>query len=169
VSSALTLPGRVLDARVEDGRLYLHLTNGLGAIDAGRLEILAHLSPLRLPPKSLNRLEVVFEELIANVVRHGFTPGSDQSILVTVTATPQQIDLVFEDDGIPFDPLARPEPAPFTTLASSTVGGRGLPMVRRFTSSFAYEAMPTAAIGSEVARRGFFPVNRVSVSIPIAG
>ena len=51
-----------------------------------------------------NRLEVLFEELVSNTIRHGFAKGSGQSIHVQVERGPDAVTLVFEDDGSPFDP-----------------------------------------------------------------
>jgi anti-sigma regulatory factor (Ser/Thr protein kinase) len=159
------LSGGVLASRVTDDELFLALGNGLGSIEAGRLEIGRWLDPLDLAPRTTSRLEVVFEELIANIVRHGFEAGSDQTILVRVAAAPGRIVLQFEDDGLPFNPVDQPEPPPLETLARAEIGGRGVQLVRRFSESFRYEPAPPEGPGRDLIGRVFKPVNRVSVAI----
>jgi anti-sigma regulatory factor (Ser/Thr protein kinase) len=150
---------------IAGGDLGLVLNNTLAAIEAGRLEILRHLAPLALDALVINRVEVVFEEVISNIVRHGFKPGAEQTILVHVAARPQAIAFVFEDDGAPFDPTTAPEPAPLTTLESAPLGGLGIPMVRRLAASVAYEVVPPGEAGPEFGARTCGARNRLRVSV----
>ena len=147
---------------VEGDVLKLVLNNSLSAIEDGRLAIVRHLAPQALGARVINRLEVVFEEVIANIVRHGFQRGSDQSIAVTVAATPSAIEITFEDDGTPFDPLSVPPPEPFTTLEAAVPGGQGLVLLRRLTSGLRYETPDRPASGP------FAPNNRLVATIATA-
>jgi anti-sigma regulatory factor (Ser/Thr protein kinase) len=124
---------------VVEGELHLALNNTIAAVEDGRQELLRFLAPLALSDRVINRLEVVFEELVSNIVRHGFAPGSDQSIAVRVAARPGVIQLTFEDDGAPFDPLAAPPAARLTSLETARLGGLGLPLVRKMAAELAYE------------------------------
>jgi len=152
-------------AGLVDGDLILVLNNTIAAVEDGRVRMRAHLEPLALTPRAINRLEVVFEELISNVVRHGFAPGSDQTILVRIAGGPDLIELAVEDDGVAFDPLAAPEPEPFTSLETAKLGGLGVPTIRRFSLFVRYEPGPAPGPGRTLAGAGFVPVNRVTVGI----
>jgi anti-sigma regulatory factor (Ser/Thr protein kinase) len=149
----------------EAGRLFLALDDTLDAIEAGRVAIRAHIDPLGPGPMTTNRLEVVFEELISNIVRHGFEPGRGQSILVAVAATAEVVELVVEDDGRPFDPTQAPAPPPFESLETARIGGLGVATVRRFASGLRYEAAPPAPLRPSLAAPGFVPVNRLTVTL----
>ncbi len=106
----------------------------------------------------LHRVEVIFEEVVSNAVRHGFTPGSDQSIIVRITVGTDLIDMVFEDDGVPFDPLQAPAPAPFGALEDAKLGGLGIAMVIRLAHGVRYER-------PESTDAGFRPANRLTVTV----
>jgi serine/threonine-protein kinase RsbW len=95
----------------------------------------------------MNRVEVVLEELVSNLARH----GKDVNV-VTVAAGYRSgvVDLIVEDDGAAFDPFAHPEPEPFTNLADAPLGGLGIPLVRRLTSSARYDRVGS---GSEARNR----------------
>jgi anti-sigma regulatory factor (Ser/Thr protein kinase) len=150
-------------AREADGELLLVLDNTLDAIEGGRRRIARHLEPLALSARTTNRLEVVFEELISNIVRHG--TGAGLSILVSVAAQPDTIRLTIEDDGRPFNPFAIDEPPPFESLETAKIGGLGIPVVRRFCSQLAYEAGAASPAWSEFVRQGARPANRVTAAI----
>ena len=136
----------------EEPKLVARLANGPAAVEQSRLAVLSYLEPLGIFARTLNRVEVVLEELVSNLVRH----GKDVN-LVTVAAGYRGgvVDLVVEDDGDAFDPFALPEPAPLTTLADAPLGGLGIPLVRRLTASARYDR-----IGSGSDAR-----NRVSIRI----
>lgn len=152
-------------AETVDGDLRLILNNTIAAIEAGRLEMLRHLAPLALGPRAINRLEVVFEELVSNIVRHGFAAGSDQTILVLVAARPGAIELTFEDDGAPFDPTAASEPEPLTSLQTARLGGLGVPLIRKLTGDLRYEAIAPDAPARALGDRRFSARNRLWLSM----
>ena len=106
----------------------------------------------------VNRLEVIFEEVVSNTVRHGFEPGSEQSIQVKAEACGERLELVFEDDGTPFDPLRAKAPEPFQSLETARLGGLGIPLVTRLSTALRYERPAATAAG-------FAPTNRLSVTI----
>jgi anti-sigma regulatory factor (Ser/Thr protein kinase) len=87
-------------------------------------------------------LELVFEELVANVIRHGRRPDHETYVSVTVTLVEGAVEATFQDDGLPFDPRERLDPEPAPDLEHASVGGRGLMLVRRFSSGMEYARTP---------------------------
>ena len=136
----------------EAPKLVARLANGPAAIQQSRLAAVRFLEPFGIFARTMNRVEVVLEELVSNIMRH----GKDVNV-VTVAAGYRGgvVDLIVEDDGAAFDPLAHPEPDPFTNLADASLGGLGIPLVRRLTSSARYDRVGS---GSETR-------NRISVRI----
>ena len=147
-------------ADIVAGELRLVLSNCLTAIEDGRSRIDQFLAGQALDAKVRNRIEVVFEEMVANTIRHGFTRNSNQSIHVTVAARPDGIELAFEDDGIAFNPLEVTMPGRFTTLEEARVGGQGIPLVIKLSASVRYERPEQRADAG-----GFTPRNRMVVRI----
>jgi serine/threonine-protein kinase RsbW len=85
-------------------------------------------------------VELVFEEIVANIVSHGAVPGQELQVRVTLHSLDAMIVLTFEDNGIPFDPCQRTEvPAPAKSLEEAQLGGLGLMLVRRAARSLSYE------------------------------
>ncbi len=113
--------------------------------------------------KALNAIDVIFEELVSNAVRHGFEPGSPQSIRVVVRRSADAVDMVFEDDGVVFDPLTAPRLGTLASLESAPIGGFGIEMVRRLSASLSYKSLAGAATSG--ATDGFAPRNQITVSV----
>jgi anti-sigma regulatory factor (Ser/Thr protein kinase) len=154
-------------AEAAGGALRLVLDNSIAAIEAGRQEILKFLAPRALDALVINRLEVVFEEVVSNIVRHGFERGADQTILVAVSETPGAVELVFEDDGSPFDPVQAPEPPKATSIETAKLGGMGVPLIHRLASSLRYEVPAPGEGRSILAGRPFAPRNRLTATIAV--
>jgi anti-sigma regulatory factor (Ser/Thr protein kinase) len=161
-----TPPGTaVRTSRIVDHDLLLVLENTIDAIEGARLRVLGHLAPLALAPRVINRLEVVLEELISNVVRHGFDERPDHAMLLAVGAGPAGLKVTLEDDGRPFNPFALAPPPAFDTLANAQIGGLGVPVVRRFATATSYEAEPESPSWEALVRKDSRPVNRVKVTL----
>ncbi len=119
-----------------DWPLVVALDNDLSAIETGRLAVLDYLAPFDVDARVLGRLEVILEEIVSNVVRHG-----QDVTAMTLKADYRDgaISLALEDDGAAFDPVQAPAPAPFTTLADAKLGGLGIDLVRKLSRDVAYE------------------------------
>ena len=82
--------------------------------------------------------ELIFEEIVANIVGHGAVNDRAPAVQVTLESASDSIVLIFEDDGVPFDPRTRHEPAPVKSLQEAPIGGFGLMLVHRAASSLKY-------------------------------
>ena len=88
------------------------------------------------------RAETALEELLTNSVIHGNTAKSEQaSIWLAVAASPDALNLRFEDAFAEFDPLSEIRTALQRTgspLEQRRAGGLGLLMVYRLADEFRY-------------------------------
>lgn len=121
--------------RAPEGPLELTLAGEIGAVEQSRDALVAWLGPLALDPQLANRLEVVLEELVSNIARHG-APVS--FIRVTASHNEGEVALIVEDDGPAFDPMERPDPVRPKSLATAQVGGLGLPLIKRLSRHLDY-------------------------------
>jgi len=76
------------------------------------------------------------DEIFVNIVR--YSGATKWSLTVERAAFPDEIRLVFEDDGKPFDPLQRKEPDTSVAIEDRPTGGLGIFIVRKTMSSVAY-------------------------------
>jgi anti-sigma regulatory factor (Ser/Thr protein kinase) len=113
---------------------------------ASRLAELARVSGLidelaqagRLPPPVVADLQVAVDEILANIVEHGYPDGGVHQIRVRLTADRHRVQVEIEDDGRPFDPAAAPPPDRTSPLHARRPGGLGLHFVRSLMTEARY-------------------------------
>jgi anti-sigma regulatory factor (Ser/Thr protein kinase) len=130
--------------------LRLELATTLEAVAEGQSRLAAFLRRAGMPEPVVARAETVLEEVAMNVIRHGFAdPAALAAAAVTVevrTGGPEadgagRCTLVFEDPGRPFDPTATPLLPPARRLEEATIGGLGIPLVRRMAQALTYRRL----------------------------
>jgi len=124
------------------GRLELSLPATGAGFARGFEELRQGLDRMGLEPRARFAVELVFEEVVANVVRHGTRPGTETRIVVQATPEGDSVRLTFLDDGVPFDPRQRPDPRPASDLEHAPTGGRGLMLIRSVSRSLEYLRTP---------------------------
>jgi serine/threonine-protein kinase RsbW len=83
--------------------------------------------------------ELVFEEIVTNIIKHGSRDSREPMVEVSLDFANESVVLRFEDDGIPFDPRHHASPEPLTSLENAMGGGRGLLLVRKAARGMDYE------------------------------
>ena len=83
--------------------------------------------------------ELVFEEIVSNVIRHGCSDRVQCSIEVSLSFREEAIVMRFQDDGPPFDPRGYELPAMPRSLEDARHGGLGLLLVTRASQRIEYE------------------------------
>jgi anti-sigma regulatory factor (Ser/Thr protein kinase) len=92
----------------------------------------------QLDPTPRYNAELIFEEIVANIMRHGAAGNRAPDVRVTLEPHPDSVCIIFEDDGVPFDPCANFATDPPRSLEGEKIGGFGLMLVRRAASSLEY-------------------------------
>lgn len=93
----------------------------------------------RVEGRARRNVELAFEEIGTNIVRHG-RPRSD--VEVTLLFGGDEVLLTFEDDGIAFDPLGHPDPDMPPSLELAQIGGLGVFLVKKLAARIQYERTP---------------------------
>ena len=123
---------------VVDGWLRLQLDADMKGFVAGQEALREFLRDAGANATGAYHAELAFEELVSNVIRHGY-PGGGGSIEVGATVRPGEIELTLEDEGLAFNPLDEPEPAKPASLEAARIGGLGITLVRMAASGIEYE------------------------------
>ncbi len=101
------------------------------------------LDARHLQPRTRYNCELVFEEVVTNIIKHGFAGGGDHRIDVHVDFPDRQVLLRFEDDAAPFDPVHQaPVVEPARSIREARIGGRGLALLRKASERLHYERTP---------------------------
>ena len=94
---------------------------------------------LPLPPRTMFNTSLVLDELLTNIIKYGLPPQELREIYVRLELNEEHLDIVIEDDGIEFNPLEAPDPDLELPIEERPIGGLGIFIVRKLSSSFCYE------------------------------
>ena len=97
-----------------------------------------------LQPRARYNCELVFEEVVTNIIKHGYTNADgEHRIDVSLDFPERSIVLRFYDDAAPFDPLQHePSSERPTSTQEIPIGGRGLMLLRKAAEHLQYERTP---------------------------
>lgn len=87
-----------------------------------------------VPDDARAALDVMLDEIVSNIVAHSGASAFEMA----VACAERGVELVFSDDGRPYDPLARGDPDTSLDAAARPIGGLGILMVKKMASSLAY-------------------------------
>lgn len=87
------------------------------------------------------QVDLVLEELVLNIVSYGYPEGNPGQVVVSISEQGGGLLIRIEDDGIPFDPFALPEPDTGATIEERRVGGLGVHFARELTDHHAYQRL----------------------------
>jgi anti-sigma regulatory factor (Ser/Thr protein kinase) len=84
------------------------------------------------------KLTLALDEIVANVVRHGFDDDREHRIEVKVIVDDRTVTASVEDDGLEFDPREAPVPDLDLPIEMRKPGGLGMHLVRATMDSVEY-------------------------------
>ena len=120
--------------------LTLTLVNDLTAITRGVEAIEAHGMSRGWPAKWILHASLSLDELVSNVISHGYRDSDEHEIVVNVTEEDAALVVVLEDEAVAFDPFTdAPEADLDSALGDRDPRGLGVHLVKSFTDEAAYE------------------------------
>lgn len=121
-----------------NGHIRIVLRNQLSEIQKLRLELERFSQACGLPSRTLFELNLILEEVVANVISYAYEGTQSHEIVVEAHFQDDELVLEIEDDGRPFNPLQGPAPDFESPLERRKVGGLGMHLVREFTNNIEY-------------------------------
>ena len=115
------------------------------AADTDRLpEVLSfieqHLEEADCPPKAQMQIAVAAEEIFVNIARYAYAPDSGKAMVrIEFSPAPAAVTITFIDHGVPFDPLAKPDPDVTLSAEERGIGGLGIFMTKKTMDDVKYE------------------------------
>ena len=81
-------------------------------------------------------LKLVSEELLANIIKHGYGSHADETIDIELAADGSSVHITFTDSAVAFNPLERTPPEVLNDLSE---GGMGILLVKSLSDEQHYE------------------------------
>jgi serine/threonine-protein kinase RsbW len=121
-------------------KLDLSVNCDVAALTEAQEAIEAFARAHDIPERIAFALDLVMDEVISNIINHGFAPEqSERWIQCRAAAGPTRIAIVFTDNGRPFDPLTEAPEANLTSaIEDRTIGGLGVHLVKTLADETQY-------------------------------
>ena len=118
--------------------LSINLKNNLDELDKIKA-VVAKLSETNsCACRKSKELNLILEELFANIVLHGFNDDKEHDIKLSISCDESSMLIKIEDDGIPFDLTSASAPDTTCAIEKRSVGGLGIHFVKHFMDDCQY-------------------------------
>lgn len=88
-----------------------------------------------------NDIRLVLEEIVVNIIKHGYNDCADQSIDLEIEFNSSEWKMTVEDQGIPFNPLNFRRVNINHSLQDMHIGGHGIHLVKQISKSIEYKRL----------------------------
>ena len=86
------------------------------------------------------QLDLVVEEIFVNIANYAYGEGTGQAVLrFSLQQDPPKMKIVFMDEGVAYDPLAKDEPDVTLPMEERNIGGLGIFLVKKNVEDIHYE------------------------------
>jgi anti-sigma regulatory factor (Ser/Thr protein kinase) len=108
----------------------------IAGMAAGSDALRAFLDGIEIGATRRYQLELTFDEIASNIIRHG-QPVSVVELVVAVDHA--EAVMTFDDDGVPFDPRSHKDTRQPGPIEHAQIGGLGLVLVKSSATRIEYE------------------------------
>ena len=84
-------------------------------------------------------MDMIFDELLSNIISYAFSEGSEHEIEITAEQVRNRLTVTISDDGVPFNPLLKDPPDTSLAAKDRALGGLGLHLVRKMADDILYQ------------------------------
>ena len=99
----------------------------------------AQLEALDCSMKAQMQIDVAIDELLGNIANYAYGTGKgDVTVRFDFEPDSRTVALTFIDSGIPYDPLAKPDPDVTLAVEKRSVGGLGIFLVKKTMDDMTY-------------------------------
>ena len=96
------------------------------------------LANWRADEKTVFAVDLILNELLVNVIKHGYGDDGTHEIQILLSDTGPELCIDLVDDGRAFNPLDEPALKSAANLEEASIGGRGIHLVKNYSTSHAY-------------------------------
>ena len=99
-----------------------------------------NLAEADCPMKVQMQIVMAVEEIFVNIANYAYAPGTGAAVVrVEVSRDPGSATITFMDQGVPYDPLKKPDPDLTLSVEERPIGGLGIFMTKHYVDNIRYE------------------------------
>lgn len=90
--------------------------------------------------KAKMQMDIAVEEIFINIANYAYRPETGYAFIHLETSDdPTTVTVTFKDTGMPYDPLAKPDPDITLSAEERQIGGLGIFMAKKSVDDIRYE------------------------------
>jgi len=122
-----------------DNKLIIQIKNDFSEL--GRVVQLFHdfSKQNRLPIKIINAVDLVFDEIINNIISYGYDDQNEHKIDICIFIKDGILNLQIEDNARQFNPLETVETDTKSSIEERKIGGLGLHFLKNMMDEISYK------------------------------
>jgi serine/threonine-protein kinase RsbW len=120
------------------GELHLALRADPHEISRFSSTLKSFAADCRLPDDALFKIQLAIDELMNNILEHGYPAGSPGEIEIWVTRYGDRVEVEMLDDAVLFDPFSIKAPDLQAGIEDRPLGGLGVHLVKSLMSMYSY-------------------------------
>ena len=90
------------------------------------------------PIKVQMKIDLALEELFVNIAHYAYPDGEGTAKILT-GANSEYVEITFIDSGVPYDPLAKPDPDVTLSIEERQIGGLGIFLSKKLMDDISYK------------------------------
>ena len=99
----------------------------------------AELEKLECPMKELAQINIAVDELYCNIASYAYPDSTGTADITVESPAANTVAITFEDTGVPYDPLKKPDPDVTLSAEERKIGGLGIFIVKKTMDAVEYE------------------------------
>lgn len=115
------------------------LQNNLSELDKMCRHLETFGDSVGISPKCMFRLNLVMEELVANIISYGLADNHPHQITIDLVCDKGRLDICIEDEGVAFNPVEADAPDTRCSLEDRDIGGLGIHLAKKYVSKIHYK------------------------------
>ena len=86
------------------------------------------------------KIQIAVEEIFINISSYAYGDSAGEAIInIDVDEAKRLVKITFADEGVPYDPLEKPDPDINLAASERPIGGLGIFMVKKMMTDVSYE------------------------------
>ncbi|MBR5966611.1 MAG: ATP-binding protein [Treponema sp.] len=99
----------------------------------------SELEKLECPLKALAQINVAVDELFCNIASYAYPDSQGTADITVESPAANAVAITFEDCGVPYDPLKKPDPDTTLSAEERKIGGLGIFIVKKTMDAVEYQ------------------------------
>jgi len=120
-------------------KITIEVDNDVSAIQKVDEEFDRFAEQSGLAPAIVQTLHIIFDELLNNIITHGYQDDERHTIEVKIEHSGRRLSVTISDDGIPFNPLSQRKPDTSLSIEDREIGGLGIHLVKNLADECGYQ------------------------------